>query len=262
MNNALRLFSVGLLSISSVVLIALEMHTVGWILLGVCACLLLLTEKQFAKDIFLILIGLLILGVTPINTDISVGHMLYMGTTLVLAILIPYLVSRYIYWDYVIKYPWHFARTWHQGDFVYVVSAAVMAYLLLPFYLVETGAYLNWPAVADLSGVLRLFIGTNALGIWDELFFINTVLALLRKYFSFWMANIFQAIMFTSFLYELGFTGWIFPIIFVFALLQGYIFSKTHSLFYIVTIHLIVDFFLFLAILHAHHPQSISIFLN
>lgn len=146
---------------------------------------------------------------------------------------------------------------------IYVPIAALLAYFILPWYLKDTGSYLNWTADLAPDQVTRLFIGTNALGIWDELFFCNTVLAILRKYFPFWQANLLQAFLFTSFLYELGFQGWYGPIIiFIFAWLQGKVFQRTENLTYIITIHLIVDAVLFLVLLHLHNPHILDIFLT
>ncbi|MEO5691066.1 MAG: CPBP family glutamic-type intramembrane protease [Candidatus Saccharimonadales bacterium] len=120
---------------------------------------------------------------------------------------------------------------------------------------------MNWPAVSTANEVLRLFIGTNALGIWDELFFICTVLVLLRRHFPFWQANLLQAVLFTSFLYELGFGAWGPAMIFIFALIQGLIFKVTQSLPYIVMVHLLFDLVLFMVLLHAHNPNIFPIFI-
>ena len=49
---------------------------------------------------------------------------------------------------------------------------------------------------------VALFVGTNALGTWDELFFICTCFALLRRHLVDWQANLIQAVLFTSFLWE------------------------------------------------------------
>lgn len=185
-----------------------------------------------------------------------------MGSTLTAAVIIPYLVSRFVYRDYRIRFPFHHGRKWHSKEVAYIAFAGVMAYLILPFYLTRTGAYQNWPSATDTSSIIRLFIGTNALGIWDELFFIGVVFGLLRHYFPFIWANIFQAVLWTAFLYELGFIGWGPIAVFLFALLQGLVFKRTESLLYIVTIHLTVDFFLFLSLIHAHHPHLINIFLT
>jgi membrane protease YdiL (CAAX protease family) len=256
-----RILSISLICASSIVLIALQSAAAGWLLLVAASVSLLWAEKKFAREIFLIIIGLAILGLTPINTDISVRHMAEMGATLVLAVALPYGISRFLYRDHVVQYHWLNGRKWYKSEYFYIALTALISYFLLPYYLKSTGAYLNWPSSTDAGSVSRLFIGTNTLGIWDELFFVNTVLGLLRRHVTFFYANIIQAILFTSFLYELGFTGWGPAMIFPFALLQGYIFMKTQSLFYVITIHLTLDAVLFLAIIYAHHPQLIPIFI-
>ena len=63
-----------------------------------------------------------------------------------------------------------------------LVAVVALGYLVLPYYLITTGVYENWPAVSSAGEVGRLFLGTNALGIWDELFFVCTCFALLRRH--------------------------------------------------------------------------------
>jgi len=78
------------------------------------------------------------------------------------------------------------------------------------------------------------------------------VLGIYRRYLPFATANLLQAVLFTSFLFELGFTGWGPVMIFIFAVIQGVVFRKTDSLFYVITIHLTLDFILFLALVNIH----------
>ena len=118
----------------------------------------------------------------------------------------------------------------------------------------------NWPTVTELDQIARLFVGVNAVGLWDELFFICVVFALLRRHFPFWQANVLQAVVFVSFLWELGYRGWG-PVLTVpFALLQGYIFQRTRSLTYVVTVHLSFDLIIFMILVHAHTPAWFDIF--
>ncbi len=257
-----RFISLGLLLAAAVSLIGLQLKPGGWAVLAVSTASLLLADRQYAKDLLLVNLSVGIIGLTPITTDISYGHFALMSSTLSASIAIPYLVSRFVYKDRRIRFPFHHGRKWYKKEVAYIVFAGLMAYLILPFYLTSTGAYHNWPSGTDTSSIVRLFIGTNALGIWDELFFIGVVFGLLRNYFSFIWANLFQAVLWTSFLYELGFIGWGPIAVFLFALLQGAVFRRTESLLYIVTIHLSVDFFLFLSLIHAHHSQLIPIFLT
>jgi membrane protease YdiL (CAAX protease family) len=250
-----------LLCISAVVLIALQIKPAGWILLMVSTLTLILCRKHFAKDLLLIHISMGILGITAITTDVSYVHMIEMGFALLLAVAIPYVISRYVYKDYLVRFKFHHGRRWFRSEILYIFITAAVSYFLLPFYLSNTGAYLNWGVESGASFMTRLFIGTNALGIWDELFFISTVLGILRRFLKFHWANLAQSVLFTSFLYELGFTGWGFIMIFIFALIQGYVFKKTESLFYVITIHLTLDLVLFLALIYAHYPTWMPIFI-
>ncbi|MBI5357648.1 CPBP family intramembrane metalloprotease [Candidatus Saccharibacteria bacterium] len=213
------------------------------------------------RDLIAILLTLLLLILTPINTDISIGHMLFMGLTLSLAIIIPY----YIYKNDAaarIKFHYRLDSGWNISNYSYVLLAAIIGYLIFPFYFSSTGAYTNWPNPENNLQILLLFIGTNALGIWDELFFVNTLLGIFKRYVKFWAANILQAILWTVFLYELGFVGWIPPLIFIFALIQGYTFKVTHSLGFLIAVHLAIDFMLFLAILDAHGRLAADLFIT
>jgi membrane protease YdiL (CAAX protease family) len=233
----------------------------GYSVLALGAGSLLLAERQFAKHISLIFLSIGIIGITPINTDIDLLHMTEMGALLGLAILIPFLIVKYVYKEEIIKFPLG-KHTWTRGHVGYLLLALTLSYLLLPFWMATTGEYRNWSVIADPYHLFVLFLGTNGLGIWDELFFIITALALLRKHLPFHQANLVQACLFTSFLYELGFRGWAPLAIFPFALLQGLVFRKTENLTYIVAIHLTIDFVLYLALINAHHPNLVDIFIT
>lgn len=247
---------------TAIVLVGLQQKPIGWFLLAFGILLLAFCSRQFSKHLLLVYLSLGFLGLTPINTDIDPLHVVLMGGTLLMALLLPYLVSRYIYKDRIIQYKFRLGRKWHGRELAYILLTAAIAYFLLPFYLADTRAYLNWTVEPGFAYIFMFFLGTNALGIWDELFFVNTVLRILRRYLPFWLANLVQAILFTSFLYELGFTGWAPPLIYIFALTQGYIFKKTDSLLYIIAIHLTLDLVLFLALINAHHPDWLNVFIT
>jgi len=153
-------------------------------------------------------------------------------------------------------------RKWYKTEILYIFVTATAAYLLLPFYFANTGAYHNWTVLPGTLNLSRLFLGTQALGLWDELFFVNTVLTLLRQHMRFIWANLIQAVFWTAFLFQLGFRGWAPLLIYPFALLQGYIFKRTGSLLYIITIHLTLDAVLFLVLVHAYYPATLPIFVT
>lgn len=262
MQNIQKTVSLLLIPVTSIVLIAFQSKTPGFIILTLGLISLFPFQTKYSKNILLIYIGLAILGISPINTSIHLFHMLSMGTLLILAIALPYYISRHVYKDHAITYRFHHGRSWTQKEIMYIFVTAIISYLLFPFALRETSSYLNWTVEPGIANLVLLFIGTNALGIWDELFFINTVLGLLKRHLTFPKANVLQAVLFTSFLYELGFRGWLWIIIFLFALLQGYIFKKTDSLLYIITIHLTADLILYLALIYLHHPGWFHFFIT
>lgn len=66
---------------------------------------------------------------------------------------------------------------------------------------------------------------------------------------------------FSSFLWEIGYKAWGPLLTFPFALLQGFTFKLTKSFTYVVTVHLVFDFVLFLALVHAHNRDWLPIFL-
>ncbi|MBT2534176.1 CPBP family intramembrane metalloprotease [Arthrobacter sp. ISL-48] len=250
-----------LLSASGFILFVLEDRLSGFILLGAALALAGTISRRLFTDLALIAVGLTAMSAVPITTDISTEHMLVMGTAMIVAVGVPYGVSRFITKEHAIRYPIRTGQRWTLGEKWYLPAVLVLGYAVLPVYMIRTGVYANWPAVSHPDGIGRLFLGTNALGIWDELFFICTAFTLLRRHLPDWQANVLQAVLFTSFLWELGFHAWAPFFIFPFALLQARLFTVTKSLAYIVCVHLLFDLVLFLVLVHAHNREWIDIFL-
>src|SRR5699024_8163703 len=124
-----------------------------------------------------------------------------------------------------------------------------------------SGVYRKWPQLLDAGELGRYFVGANFVGTWDELFFICTCFALLRRHVSAAWADALPAVIFVSFLLELGYQagGPLLPA--PFALLQGWRFSRSGSLLYVLVVHLLFDVVVFLAIVHARNPGTLPIFL-
>jgi hypothetical protein len=249
-----------LVSLAGFVVFGLEQHAAGLAVLAVAVALGLVVHRPLGKDLALVAVGLAIMSAVPITTDVSDEHMVTMGTAMALAVAVPYLVSRYVYRDHAIRFPIRTGERWTTLEKGYLVAVPLLGWIILPVYMISTGVYRNWPAVSDPEGIGRLFLGTNVLGIWDELFFICTVFTLLRRHLPVWQANLLQAVLFTSFLYDLGFHAWGPVMIYAFALVQGYIFQLTRSLTYVVCVHLLFDFVLFLVLVHAHNRTWLDVF--
>lgn len=216
-------------------------------------------SRKLGQDLAIIAIALTWISFISLHADLSDAGILRFTIALGGAVLIPYSISRWLYRDHAVRFPWAGGR-WSRRMWTYIVIVVLAAYLILPFYFLTSGVYRNWPAVEDWNMIARLFMGVNAVGLWDELFFICTVYTLLMRHFRPWLANILQAGIFVSFLWELGYQSWGPLLTIPFALVQGAIFSWTKNLLYVVTVHLLFDAVVFLVIVHAHHPDALPIF--
>ena len=233
----------------------------GYATLLVGLGLALVVSRRYFRD--LILLALPIVGIAQISIEANLewGNIALMGSVLALAVFVPYAISRWVYHDHLIRFPGRPGQPWTRLEWLWLAIVLVLGWLILPVYFIGSGSYLNWPAVEEPSEIVRLFFGVGFVGIWDELFFICTVFAVLRHYFPFWTANILQAVVFVSFLWELGYQYWGPLLTIPFALVQAWIFEKSKSVFYVITVHLLFDVVVFLVLIYAHHPQWAPIFL-
>ncbi|MGW9413558.1 CPBP family intramembrane glutamic endopeptidase [Arthrobacter cupressi] len=256
-----KVLPAGLLSLSAVPLFALQEDLAGYGLLGLGVAVAALIDLQLMRHLALIAAGMVIISLVPLNADLSLGHMALMGGALGAAVLVPWLVSRFAYREDIIRFPVNTGRKWPVAAKLYLIGVVALGYFILPAYLINTGVYRNWPDASDPAIFWRLFLGVNSVGIWDELFFICTSFTLLRRHFPDWLANLLQAVIFSSFLWEIGYQAWGPLLTFPFALLQGYTFKLTKSLTYVVSVHLLFDLVLFLALVHAHNRDWLPVFL-
>ncbi|MCK6066873.1 MULTISPECIES: CPBP family intramembrane glutamic endopeptidase [Microbacterium] len=255
----------------------LQIAWLGWILLAAGLVGAWLVERRegtaslrrrdeneppsLLRDLSLIALGQLIVSAIPLKAELDNMAMLRFTVALGGAVLVPYLVSRYVYRDYAIRFPWRGGGRWTALQWGWLVAVLVLGWLILPFYFITSGVYTNWPVVDTPEMIARLFVGVGAVGIWDELFFICTVYVLLRRHFPDWQANLLQAVVFVSFLWELGYQAWGPVLTIPFALVQAILFLRTRSLGYVVTVHLLFDAVVFGVLVHAHNPGLIPIFL-
>jgi membrane protease YdiL (CAAX protease family) len=250
-----------LIAAAGFLLFGLEQRLAGYAVLALSLGASWLAGRGVIRDFGLLALGVTLISTVPITTDISFSHMMQMGAAMALAVGVPYTVSRFVLKDHAIRFPVLTGQKWDRTERWYLAVVVVIGYAVLPVYMIPSGVYQNWPAASDAGTIARLFLGTNVLGIWDELFFICTAFTLLRRHLPDWQANLLQAVLFTSFLWELGFHAWGPVLIYPFALIQAWIFSKTKSLSYIVSVHLLFDFVLFLVLVHAHNRYWVDIFL-
>jgi len=260
--TALRVASAVLVAGAAVLLFAVHVRPLAYVPLVVGVALAFAVDRRLGKDLLLIAIGQGIISTISLEAELDNPAMVRFTLALSLAVLVPWAISHFVYKDRVIVFPVRTGRRWTRPQWIYLGIVLLAGYLLLPFYFIGSGAYLNWPAIHTSEEIARLFVGVNAVGIWDELFFICTVFALLRRHFPLWTANILQTIVFVSFLWELGYREWAPLFTIPFALVQGWIFSWSKSLTYVVTVHLLFDAIVFMVIVHAHNPHLFDFFVT
>lgn len=257
-----RLLAASLVMVSAVALFGLQQRLIGYALIVAGLLVAAVADRLLLRHLGLISAGLVVISTMSLEADLSDAGMARFAITLSAAVVLPYALSRWWYREDIIKFPVGTGKRWSGFEFGYLALVVVAGYLMLPVYFLGSGAYLNWPEVIGSGEITRLFIGVNGVGLWDELFFICIVFALLRHHFPFWQANLLQTVVFVSFLWELGYRGWG-PLLTVpFALLQGYIFQRTRSLPYVVTVHLTFDAIIFGILVHAYNPTLLDVFVT
>ncbi|WP_418275581.1 CPBP family intramembrane glutamic endopeptidase [Isoptericola jiangsuensis] len=261
-----RLAAAALTCGAAVLLFAVHVRPWGYLPLVAGIALGLWVDRRLGRDLALIGLGMAIVSAIPLQADLSDAGMARFTVALSLAVLVPWALSKFVVKDDdgagAVRFPVATGRAWSRGQWIYLAVVVVVGYLVLPWYFLSSGAYLNWPALEGDGDIARLFVGVNAVGIWDELFFICTVFALLRRHFGLQVANVLQAVVFVSFLWELGYREWG-PVLTVpFALVQGWIFARYKSLPYVVTVHLLFDAVVFAVLVHGHHPELFDVFVT
>jgi membrane protease YdiL (CAAX protease family) len=261
-----RLTAAALTCGAAILLFAVHERPLGYVPLVLGVLLGLLVDRWRGRDLGLIALGMGIVSAIPLKADLTDAGMLRFTVALSLAVLVPWALSKYVFKDDdgagAVRFPVATGNPWMRGQWIYLGVVVLIGYLLLPWYFLSSGAYLNWPTLENDGDIARLFVGVNAVGIWDELFFICTVFALLRRHFGLQVANVLQAVVFVSFLWELGYREWGPALTIPFALVQGWIFARYKSLPYVVAVHLLFDAVVFAVLVHGHHPELFDIFVT
>lgn len=200
---------------------------------------------------------LLVLSFAPIATDTSNRGFLLLGACFILVLVLPTLILwrerprpiTFAFWP----------KRLDRLEIFYTLLAIPLAWgaFKLYFGVLSPDVPFNWtlPPQPGNEELLRLFIGINLVGIWDELFFINIGYAVLRRLFPARTANLAQAVIYTTVLWTMAFRG-VGPIfVYLFAFTQGAMYERSRVLLWVLIVHLIVDYFLFQAIVSAYYPD-------
>lgn len=249
-------------ALATVLLIPAAQFVPGGIVLAVCIFLVATDADPKLRRRISILIGcVILLGACDINTSLSDRNFLQVGIPFTLVIVLPAIIQHFGDKG-IIRYRFRPVH-WRKQDVIYTILSIPLAWVVLKTYewgnraFFEDELFRHWtmPHEPDAGEIRRLFIGINLVGIWDELFFVNTCFALLRSLFRFRIANAVQAVIYTAVLYDMAFTGCGIFIVFAFAWTQGAMFEKSESLLWVLLVHLIVDYFLVAFIVQFYYPD-------
>ena len=243
-------------------LVTLERFAPGLLVWAAGALLTARSRPGFRLKLGTLYGVVLLLALAPIDTDRSTGHFLHLGAYFAAVVFIPTLIMRrkpgVIEWRF-------WPRRFQWLDVFYVAISIPLAWAVIRgyFFVLSPEVPANWPMPQPFTeeGKWRLFVGINAVGIWDELFFVNTVYGLMRACFPAGRANLAQAVVYTSVLTDMAFTGVGPIVVYIFALTQGAMYERSRCLLYVLIVHLIVDAFLVAAILQYHYPgRAVGLF--
>jgi membrane protease YdiL (CAAX protease family) len=253
-----RYLSLALLCVCTPLLIPLRLTMAGAIvwLIGAVA-LVSVKNNAFRIRMGILYAVIAVLALSPINTGLQTRHFIALGIPFAGALFGPTIILRLIGDKGAID--WKFwPRKFSFLDVLYTTISFPISWWVFKWYFFNMNPDMptHWlqPPEYDRAQAVRLIIGINAVGIWDELFFINTVYGCLRSLFPARWANLGQAVIYTSVLNRMAFTG-VGPIVVgLFALTQGMMYEKSRCLLYVLTVHVIVDVFLLMAIFHHYYP--------
>lgn len=249
-------------AIATILLLPAHQPIIGHIFLAIAFWLALTDEEPKLRRRMSVLLGcVLILGWTDINPSLENANFLQLGIPFFLVVFLPSLIQRFGDRG-IIRYRF-WPQKWRKWDIIYTILSIPLAWIVLKGYawgnlvLFDHELFRNWtlPPEPDQDAIRRLFIGINLVGIWDELFFVNTAFALLRSLFGYRVANSMQAVLYTAVLFDMAFTGLGLVVVFLFAWTQGAMFEKSESLLWVLIVHLIVDYFLVAFIVQTYYPD-------
>lgn len=219
----------------------------SWLVWAVAAAFIIWAKLHRTTHLGLIVVGIALLLATPISTHISWEHFFTMTGGMMLAVIVPYLISRRYFKDSLIHFNLDWRRKWSRLEIGYVVFAVIACALWLALYFATTDAHKNWP-MATPGDITIVFVCIMVIGIWEEFFFIGTVYGVLQRLLPNVWAMVLQAVFFSAFLFQVGFKGWIVPFLFMYALFQSYVFYKTKTLLITLVIHVLVDLIVFISL--------------
>ena len=254
--NPGRMIMLGSFAAACWLLIPQEAYAAGAAAWVISMTLALTDPERALKRRMGVLLGCVaILALAPINTDTRPIKFLTLGGSFLAVIVLPAIILHRTDPGVIRFRMWPHRFRWL--DIFYVaISIPLAMYVLRWYFQFNEFMPFQWPlpAAPETEAMGRLFWGINGVGIWDELFFVNTSYCILRSLFPFRIANPVQAVLYTAVLFDMAFAGIGPLLVYLFAITQGSMFEESENLLYVLIVHLIVDYFLYWEIVAGHYP--------
>ena len=251
-----KYISLALLMIAAVPLIVFETWLVSSAILLLFAVSLYFVGRVERLRFVALMLGILIVAATPVNTDLDNAHFAAMVVGYLCSLLVPYLFLRIF--DKGVVTLRLFPEKWRRADVVHTIVNIVGSSIGVSIYLkvLNKDVLANWPLPFEpQEGIIRLFVGMYLTGFWDEAYNLHTNLAILSSMFHPIFANIAQSFIYLSSLWDLAFRGIGFPFMALFALTQGLLWLRSRALFWVLVVHFTVELVVFRLIIQAQYPE-------
>lgn len=233
--------------------LAVVHNPLGWLVLvvGIVGASVRLRREALIYY-YIVAVSLVALYLTPIsagNSPLNVAVSLFALAT---ALAIPYASSHVMFKHSLIHLAVDFRRRWARPEWIMFAVSIGISVTFLGLFFLTGDAYKHWKLDTTYD-VIVTFALIMLIGIWEEFYFIASVFGVLKKFLPAVYASALQAMMFSGFLFQFGFQGWIIPFTFIYAFAQGLTFYKFRNLALNISIHFTVDLAVFVLLMVRLH---------
>lgn len=227
------------------VMLAIPHNQFGWVMLVLG---LILSYVRLPRQTWIyyamIAVSLGVVYLTPFSVGNSIPNIFVSLFVLMAALAIPYVGSHRLFKHSLIHFRLSF-RGWSRLELMTFAGSVGVTITFLAAYFLMGDAYKHWQFATPYDIVVA-FTLIMLIGMWEEFYFIASVFGVLKKFLPVFVAAVLQALMFSAFLYQFGFQGWIVPFTFMYALAQSLTFYRFRNLALNVSIHFCVDLAVFI----------------
>ena len=116
----------------------------GYAVLAVGLVIAFMSNRVLGRDLSLIAVPLDAISLFSVEANLEWGNVALMGTVLAACVVFPYVMSRWVFRDHVVRFPGRPNEPWSRGEWLWLGAVLVLGYLILPVYFITSGSYQNW----------------------------------------------------------------------------------------------------------------------